>query len=163
MYASIKDLKYIRNDSKISNLIYRLNSEDDAQCNKLTNWLYNGIADSANVTDDQLFYVEGKIEMFGDYDYYLLSDSEKKVAYLIREDNVDIVYEPQDVLESYGFKKLIRNGDKTILIDENNNKFMTSRHADDKDDPEKALMMVLLKSQGFAVKDLEAMLELIKD
>ena len=69
---------------------------------------------------------------------------------------------PKNILEVYGFHKLIRGGNKTILIDEYGHKYSTTRDEEDVDDPEKAVMILLLKKEGYNIKDIYTISELIK-
>lgn len=83
-------------------------------------------------------------------------------TFLVREDNLELIEEPQDILEDLGIKRIIKNGNKTILIDMENNKVMTTRDNNDKDDPEKAIMILLLKYAGYNIKDVYNLVDLIK-
>lgn len=156
MIAKIKDLRYIKNDEFIKGYI---SSDicDESTANKILKGLTN-IKDVNKSTEFDITSIE---EFAGvDYQYYVLENN--LGAYLIREDNVDLTEEPEDVLNYYGYSKLIKNGTKTILIDQDGCKYMTTRHLEDEDDPEKAVMIVLLKSLGFSIKDIDKMVEAIQ-
>lgn len=156
MIAKIKDLRYIKNDEFIKGYIW-----SDICDESIANKLLKGLTNIKDVNKSTEFDITSIEEFEGvDYQYYVLENN--LGAYLIREDNVDLTEEPEDVLNYYGYSKLIKNGTKTILIDQDGVKYMTTRHLEDEDDPEKAVMIVLLKSLGFSIKDIDKMVEAIQ-
>lgn len=81
--------------------------------------------------------------------------------FIVREDNIEEIVEKEDILEQNGISKLIRSGDKTILIDETNNKYFVTKHPDDKEDLEKAVMILLLKKAGYTTNDIYSLIECV--
>jgi hypothetical protein len=67
------------------------------------------------------------------------------------------------VLEKYGFTKIIHNGAKTILIGDDNQKWITTKQKEDRSDLEKAVMIVLLKAEGYSVQDIYSIIELARN
>ena len=84
-------------------------------------------------------------------------------AFIIREDNIEYLEETKDVLEKYGFTKIIHNGAKTILIGDDNQKWITTKQKEDRSDLEKAVMIVLLKAEGYSVQDIYSIIELARN
>lgn len=74
-------------------------------------------------------------------------------TFIARADNLIIIEEAADTLERLGIKRIIKSGDKTILITNYNEKFITTRNKVDKDDIEKAVAFLLLKSEGYSIED----------
>ena len=72
---------------------------------------------------------------------------------IVREDNVNVLTDISDVYDDYGISRIITNGDTTVLITEDGSKYKTTRYADDKYDLEKAVMVLLLKREGYVIDD----------
>ena len=83
-------------------------------------------------------------------------------CFITREDNVVYDYDDEDILSEYGIRKIIRSGDKTILIEENGDKYITTKDNVDKDDIEKAVMILLLKRAGYSVKDIYSIVDMVE-
>lgn len=81
--------------------------------------------------------------------------------FIVREDNIEEIVEKEDILEQNSISKLIRSGNKTILIDEANNKYFVTKHPDDKEDLEKAVMILLLKKEGYTTNDIYALIDCV--
>lgn len=82
--------------------------------------------------------------------------------YIVREDNLKPVKDFEYIMKEYELKTIFRSKDKTVLINEAGEKYITTKLPEDKEDLEKAVMIVLLKECGYSVKDIYAMVEHIK-
>lgn len=156
MYFTIKDLGYIRKDCVVSGYIQAM--AEGAQVDKVVKGLANVdklTTESKLSFVDCFYYSESDKKMF-----FVLED--ENGMYITREDNVNAVESPKDVLRSYGFTNLIKAGNKTILLD-GKKKWTTTKLDEDMDDIEKAVMIVLLKAEGYSIKDVYKMIELVKE
>lgn len=144
MKFTIKDKRFIQKN----NLVIDYIREDfDGDVSKL---LLKGLSNIDKIEENKTVfeYVDYR------YDGYLLVTNKTLGAFIVREDNLNEIVELQDVLEINGIDKIIRNGDKTILIDIEGNKYITTRQEEDEYDLEKAVMILMLKANGYSVKDI---------
>lgn len=155
MKYKIKETKYVTNLNLINEA---LDDVSDAFRRELlrgianSNWLTN----KTTFDDCNYYYTPDDCA----YGYYFLSG--EIGAYVVREDNIEFVEEGTDFLAAYGISKIITAGKNTILIDDEGNKVVTHLQPGDKNDIEKAVMMVLLKYAGYKVKDIYKMVDMIK-
>ena len=91
--------------------------------------------------------------------FFVLED--ENGMYITREDNVNAIQSSKDILNDYGFTNLIKAGDKTILLS-GKQKWTTTRLKEDKEDIEKAVMILLLKAEGYNIQDVYKIIELVK-
>ena len=63
----------------------------------------------------------------------------------------------------YNVKSIIKSGDKTILVTVDGRTISTTKDKTDKDDVEKAVMMLLLKKDGYKVPDIYTIINSVKD
>lgn len=144
MKFTIKDKRFIQKN----NLVIDYIQEDfDGDVSKL---LLKGLSNINKIEENKTVfeYVDYR------YDEYLLVTNKTLGAFIVREDNLNEIVELQDVLEINGIDKIIRNGDKTILIDIEGNKYITTRQEEDEYDLEKAVMILMLKANGYSVRDI---------
>lgn len=144
MKFTIKDKRFIQKN----NLVIDYIQEDfDGDVSKL---LLKGLSNINKIEENKTVfeYVDYR------YDEYLLVTNKTLGAFIVREDNLNKIVELQDVLEINGIDRIIRNGDKTILIDIEGNKYITTRQEEDKYDLEKAVMILMLKANGYSVRDI---------
>ena len=156
MYLKVKNVEFIRNGNEVAKYIDLKNDST------LTTKILKGLSNSSLVTIDTQFKF---------VDTFKLSDTDRKMffvlenkelgIFIVREDNVEVVESSEDVLNAYGFSKLFKTGNKTILLD-GKKRWMTTKHAEDVDDPEKAVMILLLKAEGYNIQDIYKIVELIK-
>lgn len=86
-----------------------------------------------------------------------------KYLFIVREDNLKLIKDWVYYSEKYSIKKLIRNGPMTVLISNTGAKYTTKLINDsDKDDPEKAIMLLLLKRAGYSYGDIQYITNNIK-
>ena len=155
MYFTIKDLGYIRKDCVVSGYIQAM--AEGNQVDKVVKGLANIdklTKDSKLTFVDCFYYSETDKKMF-----FVLED--ENGIYITREDNVEAIQSPKDVLDSYGFTNLIKAGNKTILLS-GKQKWTTTKMPEDKEDIEKAVMIVLLKAEGYNIQDVYKMIELVR-
>lgn len=155
MYFTIKDLGYIRKDCVVSGFIKAMANGNQ------TEKIVKGLANIDKLTTetklsfiDCFYYSETDKKMF-----FVLED--ENGMYVTREDNVNAVETPKDTLDAYGFTNLIKAGNKTILLS-GKQKWTTTRAPEDKDDIEKAVMILLLKAEGYNIQDVYKIIELVK-
>ena len=144
MKFTIKDKRFIQKN----NLVIDYIQEDfDGDVSKL---LLKGLSNIDKIEENKTVfeYVDYR------YDEYLLVANKTLGAFIVREDNLNEIVELQDVLEINGIDRIIRNGDKTILIDIEGNKYITTRQEEDEYDLEKAVMILMLKANGYSVRDI---------
>lgn len=108
--------------------------------------------------DDLYYYHADGYE----YDYAILLNKDLKQAVIVRDDNFEVIDEDQDILNDLEIKRIIKNKDKTIMLFNDNDKVIVTKHAEDKDDVEKAVMLCLLKRYDINYSDIEAIVRSIK-
>ena len=155
MYYKLKD------KNKIKTYIVNFGKHFPNSCGEIID-LIRGVSNKDNIKDDTKFTLL----------CYSCSDEKKYTQCIIYNkdlgsfvtfnDNVEEVKEPLDYLYEAGFKKLIRSSNKTILIEEDGTKYITTLQDGDKDDPEKAVMILLLKAAGYTVEEIYSIISLIK-
>lgn len=156
MVFKIKDTKFIKTGHIITEYI-RCPDVDKALANALVFGLTNLSKVNSTMTFDIVDFIN--INETDEYGYFIIEND--LGAFMVREDNLESIEEPTDVLDKYGFTKLIRNGNKTILFNEDGKKFTTTRQPLDEDDPEKAIMVLLLKAFGMDIRDIYKFVDLI--
>lgn len=152
----LKEAKYVKNDKIVSSY---LTSTDNSFLNELIKGLSNmdKLKDNCEVEIIDSFYFDEENQ----YSYFVIKN--EFGAFIVREDNVEFIEEKEDVLNKYGFKKIIHNGAKTILIGEYDQKWITTKQKQDRSDIEKAVMILLLKAEGYSVKDIYTIVDLAKN
>lgn len=155
MYFTIKDLGYIRKDCVVSGFIQAMATGNQ------TDKVVKGLSNIGKLTTDtQLSFVDCFYYSEQDKKMFFVLEDENGM-YITREDNVEAIQSPKDVLDSYGFTNLIKAGNKTILLS-GKQKWTTTRSPEDKNDIEKAVMILLLKAEGYNIQDVYKMIELVK-
>jgi hypothetical protein len=153
----IVDEKFIKNNEVVSYYITECVGDDI----KLLNKFVRGLSSISKITNQMLFSVHDMFE-YNDVEYIVLQN--EYGCFITRNDNVDITLNDSEKLETiYGIKSLIKVGDRTILIDNNNKKYTTKRCNNDVYDIEKAVMILLLKKEGYLVPDIYKLIESVKD
>ena len=156
MRLNIIDPKYIKTDKVLLDFIQSDESNVGYELD-----LIKSIENKSKVQAGDVFEYLDSFYLDGfQYGYIVIKN--ENGTFIVREDNVKPTDDPKDILENYGFHKLIRGGNKTILIDEYSHKYSTTRDEEDVDDPEKAVMILLLKKEGYNIKDIYTISELIK-
>ena len=152
MKFTIKDKRFVQKN----NLVIDYIQEDfDGDVSKL---LLKGLSNVDKIEENktEFEYVDYRC------DGYLLVTNKTLGAFIVREDNLNEIVEIQDILEINGIDRIIRNGDKTILIDVDGNKYITTRQKEDEYDLEKAVMILMLKANGYSVKDIYDIISSVK-
>ncbi|WP_300924625.1 hypothetical protein [uncultured Clostridium sp.] len=161
MKYKIKNLEHIKQDNALADIL-----SNDGVSKSFVDRLLKGFSNRNKITTDTLF----------DFvDMYRIDDSSLKFNYcllenklgifIIREDNIEVVDELEDVCYSLGIKRVINVGNKTILVSDSdytmgeNNKVIIERKEPDENDPVKALMICLLKRDGYNIDDIYAVAE----
>ena len=156
MRLNIIDPKYIKTDKVLLDFIQSDESNVGYELD-----LIKSIENKSKVQAGDVFEYLDSFYLDGfQYGYIVIKN--ENGTFIVREDNVKPTDDPKNILEVYGFHKLIRGGNKTILIDEYGHKYSTTRDEEDVDDPEKAVMILLLKKEGYNIKDIYTISELIK-
>lgn len=155
IYLNVIDKKYIRQNNVVSDYI-GLYAENSKEASKFI----RGITNISQVTPDTRFEFYDEFEGEDGCDYIVLENS--LGCFITREDNVECSCDT--VLEAYGIKDIIKNGDKTILIDGiDGGKYITTRSEKDRNDIEKAVMILLLKREGYSVADIYEIISSVKN
>ena len=151
MKYTIKDTKYIKDGNIVIDYLKTFETKLG-----ITEMLIRGLGNKELITKDTVFEFEDMFKFSNNdkYEYFVLGNG-KIGAVIVREDNVELINDTLDVLDRLGIKRVIKNNDKTILITKHNTKFITTRHSEDTDDNEKAVMLVLLKLCGIKYKDIK--------
>lgn len=152
MITKIKDLKYIKQDSTIIKILDKYDLNESA-----VQRILKGVSNRDKITIDSTFDVIDwiDIEENSKYGYYLLENN--LGIFPIREDNIVQYKELDDIKASLGIDKIIKAGNKTILISDDSyycDKIVTERDTFDKDDIVKAIMICLLKRDGYNINDI---------
>lgn len=155
MYFTIKDLGYIRKDCVVSGYIKAMANGNQ------TEKVVKGLANVDKLTtESQLSFVDCFYYSETDRKMFFVLEDENGM-YITREDNVNAIQSSKDILNDYGFTNLIKAGDKTILLS-GKQKWTTTRLKEDKEDIEKAVMILLLKAEGYNIQDVYKIIELVK-
>ena len=144
MRYTIKEPKYIRKDVVVANYI-KYNTDNLNVATKVL----QGLENANEITNEDVFEYRD-IFTYGEQ-FYIVLENEKGI-FIIRSDNKEAYYETTK--ERLEIKDLFISGDKTFLIDNCGKKFTTTRHKEDKEDIEKAIMLLLLKRKGYTYKDI---------
>ena len=150
----VKDLKFIRRDKVVTYYI----QNETTNLEKATK-VMNSLEYVDKITEDTLFEVDGSF-CYNDSIYEVL-ECEYGV-FITRSDNVTPVATFESNLERLNIKTVIASGDKTILIDKDGKKYMTTRANVDNNDTEKAVMLLLLKMRGYTYQDIVDVVNEIK-
>lgn len=153
MFAKIKELKYVRNDWALREYIKH-------GWDSISDNLLKSLPFVDDLTKDDVFVLEDYISIGDGSSYYIIKN--EKGYFMTRDDNLDYYDEPQDILENYGYEKLIKSGNKTILISQDRDKWIVTRDEQDEDDPLKAVMMLILKSCGYSIDEIYLLAETLK-
>lgn len=151
----INDLKYVRRNKVILEYVNDCHVEDN-----LVSDLFKGLTNIDKLTTTEPLEIVDVFESDDGNCYNVLRS--QYGCFITREDNVVYDYDDEDVLSEYGIRKIIRSGDKTILIEENGDKYITTKDNVDKDDIEKAVMILLLKKAGYSVKDIYSIVDMVE-
>ena len=109
--------------------------------------LLKGLSNLSKITEDDIF------EATTYFQNYVIIEN-KNGSFVVRYDNLTEYDCIENTLQNLGIKKVINSKDLTILIGENGDRYFTKKHEDDENDIEKAVMMLLLKKEGYKVKDI---------
>lgn len=140
----IKEPKYIRKDVVVANYI-----KNYANNLNVATKVLQGLENANQITDKDVFeHID--VFKYGERIYAVLEN--KKGIFIVRSDNLQSYFENNK--EKLRIAYLLTNGDKTFLIDKAGNKYTTTRHKEDKEDIEKAIMLLLLKREGYTYKDI---------
>ena len=155
MKYKIKNFEYVNSKSVIDNII------DNYPCGScFIKRIIKGVSNLDIIPYNQEFEYYDTIYTNGDFNYYLLECDYG--IFVVRQDNVEQVEELQDTLNDLHISKMIKSGNKTILIDNEGSKYITTKHPNDKEDLEKAIMMLLLKRQNISFKQISKLVEYVK-
>lgn len=155
MKYKIKNLNFVSQDNIVAKLMHDCQDLTTAELTKLL----NGMANKQNITTDM---------EFSEYSYFALNDVSDKYCYLIlvddtntnmyvvRQDNVVEVPELEDKYRQLDIKHIIKSGNKTILLPNARytKKVVVERSLEDADDTVKAIMICLLKREGYNIDDI---------
>lgn len=158
MKFKITNLNYTKNDTAIKEFL-SIAKNRESFCSKLL----KGVQNIKNIKLDDQYTMDLSNYTINGFDEQYCVLTNENGSYLIRQDNIEIIMEAQDYLDSCGISKLIKSGDKTIMISEFGYKYITTKHESDKDDMEKAIMLLLLKREGYNYQDIKHLAESYKD
>ena len=147
MKFTIKDKRFVQKGEMVVDYIRTCGNAD------INKQLLKGLLNVDKIEENKTEFEYEDFRFGLGLDYLLISNKQLG-AFIVREDNTDEIDEPADTLIMRDIDKVIKNGDKTILIDIDGSKYMTTRQAEDKDDIEKAVMILLLKREGYSVKEI---------
>lgn len=144
----VYNTNYIRKNKAVSDYIVKYVIDED-----VASKFIKGIANADKITTETDFdFYDGFVG--NDNKSYMVLEN-KLGLFITREDNVEIVMDDQAYLEDfYNIKSIIKAGDKTILVTVDGRTITTTRDKTDKYDIEKAVMMLLLKKDGYKVEDI---------
>lgn len=158
MKARIINKQFIKNNEIVTWHLQDLLLDDETK--KATKFL-KGLSSISKLQDDLLFNIVDRFE-WGE-EIYLVLENEYG-CFIVRGDNVEIIVtEEERIRETYGIKSVIKCGDKTLLIETDGTKYSTKRCETDVDDIEKAVMILLLKKEGYKVPDIYNIINSVKD
>lgn len=143
----IKELKYIRRDKVVTYCIHETVGLNLEEATKLIKSLDN----ADKITKDT--YFDWKYDFVYNDNSYVVLECEYGL-FITRTDNVKPKVVFDNILDKFGIKALIHSGDKTILVNNDKNKYMTTKNIVDDNDIEKAVMLLLLKREGYTYEDI---------
>lgn len=155
MKYKIKNFEYVNPSNIIDSTI-----DSYPRSGSFIKRIIKGVNNLDIIPYNQEFEYYDTIYTNGDFNYYLLECDYG--IFIAREDNVEQVEELQDTLNDLHISKMIKSGNKTILIDNDGDKFITTKHPDDKEDLEKAVMVLLLKRQNISFKQISKLVDYIR-
>ena len=151
MKYKIKDVQFIKGEDDVVIDIIQKTS------NIVGRSITKGLLNRNKITQETEFDYGFSYDLGYEYQYNYVALANDYGTFIVREDNIIEVPEMEDILAKYEIKRIIRAGNKSILISSNGSKNITTRDTFDKDDPEKALMVLLLKREGYNIKDINEM------
>lgn len=173
MKYKIIDPKYIKSDTFVSDYIRK------CPVKAISDKIVRGLSNKANVTVDTVFTAMQLIGKPSEshIDYAMLENDNG--IFIVRVDNIKTIEELSDIYKRLNINKIIKSGKATILIDSkpvsefvkddnmlagirptvSYKKFTTFRDEFDNDDAAKALMILLLKREGYNISDIYAVAE----
>lgn len=156
MKYKIKDMKYIKNDLAIKEFLSTASNR-----NSYLTDLLKGISNISKVNQDDIYSSDGHVYNLEGFNFPYNILNNQNGSYLVRSDNIEAIFDKEDVLDFYTIHKLIKSGDKTILVDNCRNRYVVTRNSLDKDDIEKAIMLLLLKREGFTYNDIMMLVDCV--
>lgn len=151
MKYKVKDVQFVKSGDDIVIDIIQKSSKEVGKS------ITRGLVNKDKITTDTEFDYAFTYDAGLEYQYVYVALKNEYGTFIVREDNTIQIPESQDILDEYGIKRLIRVGNKSILVGYDGSKAITTRDNFDKDDPEKALMVLLLKRDGYCIKDINEM------
>lgn len=80
---------------------------------------------------------------------YMVVENAELGVYIVPTRNLEEIEEFEDKLNSLGITEIIVNGPATIMFDDSGEKYVTKVDSRDNYDIEKAIMILLLKKEGY--------------
>lgn len=151
---TIRELRYIRRDKVVTYYIQE-KSKNLEEATRVMKSLDN----IDKITLDTIFTVADSFEYSNNI--YEVLECEYGL-FVTRADNIKPIAVYENNLERLGLQTIISSGNKTILIDNENNKYMTTRADIDDEDIEKAIMLLLLKKEGYTYEDITDLTKEVK-
>ena len=149
--------KYIRRNDVVSNYILKYVADRD-----VASKFIKGITNADKITEETDFDFYDGFVGEANKSYIVLEN--KLGLFITRDDNVEVVMDDESYLaDYYNVKSIIKSGDKTILVTVDGRTISTTKDKTDKDDVEKAVMMLLLKKDGYKVPDIYTIINSVKD
>lgn len=151
---TIRELRYIRRDKVVTYYIQE-KSKNLEEATRVMKSLDN----IDKITLDTIFTVADSFEYSNNI--YEVLECEYGL-FVTRADNIKPIALYESNLERLNLKTVIASGNKTILIDKDGNKYMTTRANVDDNDIEKAIMLLLLKKEGYTYQDIADVVNEVK-
>lgn len=151
---TIRELRYIRRDKVVTYYI----QEKSRNLEEATR-VMKSLDNIDKITLDTIFTVTDNFEYSNNI--YEVLECEYGL-FVTRADNIKPIAIYENSLERMGLQTIISSGNKTILIDNENNKYITTKADTDDEDIEKAVMLLLLKREGYTYEDVADLVKEIK-
>ena len=157
MEFKIKNYNYLNNPNIIIEALSH--HPEKGKIKMLVRDYIRGTSNIYLIDDTTKFKLEFKAHV-GKFDYYTLRC--EYGLFLVREDNLEFIKNQKELLTDLGIKTICRNGKKTILVSDDGQKFMTTQAEQDDYDLEKAVMILLLKQNGYNINDIYKIIDGVK-
>lgn len=151
---TIRELRYIRRDKVVTYYI----QEKSRNLEEATR-VMKSLDNIDKITLDTIFVVADSFEYSNNI--YEVLECEYGL-FVTRADNIKPIAVYENNLERLGLKTIIVSGNKTILIDNEDKKYMTTKADIDEEDIEKAIMLLLLKKMGYTYEDIADLVKEVK-
>lgn len=158
MKYTVKDPKYLSLHNTTLEYISRCSSKKIIE-----GLMYNPHEYSQVIPEETEFtVVKGSEECVRGHPYVVLENNALGM-FLCRSDNLKIKKDRESILFNEGVSKIFRSADTTVLIDSWGRRYITKYDGEGEYDLEKAVMLLMLKRNGYTAQDIYDLVGCVED